>query len=210
MYPVDTFRVHDPAEIRAFVEKNPFATLVATDTSGGLVATHIPLLVQTWGEQIVFRGHVMRQSDHWRALKHSPNVFVVFLGPDAPVLASWQLTKRYGGTWNYQAVHVRGAVLAQDTVALLAHLQELKDRFESSPDHRFSSLPSDYIDALVPMIECFDVVVSDLQCMFKLSQNRGIEEFHRTVQFLRQEGGKAGLVAEEMQARRSHYYPAVG
>ena len=207
VYPLEKFRVTDLAEIRSFVDKNPLATLIATDSSGRLVATHVPLLVQLWGKQIVFRGHVMRKSDHGAALKHSPNVFVSFLGPDAPVLGSWQLTNRFGGTWNYQAVHVRGMVQAQDHATLLAHLEMLKNRFETSPGHKFDSLPQDYIDGLVPMIECFDLVVSEMECIFKLSQNRSIEEFDRTVAQLRHQGGKSALVADEMQTRREKYYP---
>jgi transcriptional regulator len=206
MYPVEDFIVGDPAEIRTFVEKYPFATLVAFDPAGGFAATHLPLLVQSWGEKIVFRGHVMRESDHGRAIHLAPNVFVSFLGPDAPVLGSWQLTKRYGGTWNYQAVHVRGEVQGRERDELLAHLRELKDRFEVHPEHKFSSLPPDYIDALVPMIECIDIVVSDIKCVFKLSQNRGIEEFDRTVAHLKQEGGKSALVADEMLSRREKFY----
>jgi predicted FMN-binding regulatory protein PaiB len=87
------------------------------------------------------------------------------------------------------------------------HLEELKDRFETSPKHKFPSLPPDYVDALLPMIECIDVVVSDLRCIFKLSQNRRIEEFDRTVDNLRLKGGKSALVAEEMQKRRDEFYP---
>lgn len=208
MYPDKKFIVEDLNEVRAFVEKYPFATLVATDSSGGMVATHVPLLVQTWGERIVFRGHVMRNTDHWEAMRNSGNVFVSFLGPDAPILGSWQLTPRFGGTWNYQAVHVQGAVSPQDTAALIRHLEELKDRFETSPDHSFSSLPSGYVDELLPMIECIDVVVADLKCIFKLSQDRSLEEFDRTVHNLRMTGGKSALVADEMQVRRHRYYPS--
>jgi transcriptional regulator len=208
MYPDKQFIVEDQDEIRAFVEKYPFATLVAIGPSGEFVATHVPLLVEHWGEQIVFRGHVMRNTDHWESMKYSSNVFASFLGPDAPVLGSWQLTPRFGGTWNYQAVHVRGAAQGQDDAALVKHLEELKNRFETSPDHRFSSLPIGYVDTLLPLIECFDIVVSDLKCIFKLSQNRRIEEFDRTVDNLRVKGGKSALVAEEMQMRRAKYYPS--
>ncbi|WP_082112883.1 FMN-binding negative transcriptional regulator [Pseudoxanthomonas suwonensis] len=207
MYPDKKFIVEELDEIRAFVEKHPFATLVATDSSGEYVATHVPLLVEQWGEKIIFRGHMMRETDHWEALKHRPHVFVSFLGPDAPVLGSWQLTPRFGGTWNYQAVHVRGIAQSRDCDVLVKHLEELKNRFETSPDHKFSSLPSEYIDALLPLIECFDIVVSDLKCIFKLSQNRKIEEFDRTAGNLRLMGGKSALVAEEMLIRRAEFYP---
>lgn len=207
MYPIEKFLVKDLDEIRAFVARYPFATIVAAEKSGAMVATHVPLLVQSWGERIVFRGHVMRDTDHWTAMKASPNVFVSFLGPDAPILGSWQLTPRFGGTWNYQAVHVRGVVHGQSGATLLAHLEELKDRFETSPGHRFDSLPPDYINGLLPMIECIDIVVTDMKCIFKLSQNRSIEEFDRTVAHLKREGGKAALVADEMESRRTMYYP---
>ena len=207
MYPVPKFWVSDPVEVRAFVEKYPFATLVALGANGGFVATHLPLLVQEWGERMVFRGHVMRETDHGEALQQEPNVFVSFLGPDAPVLGSWQLTPRFGGTWNYQAVHVHGRVERRDRAALMEHLEILKDRFETSPAHRFGSLPPDYVQGLVPMIECIDVVVTDLKCVFKLSQNRSVEEFDRTVWHLRREGGKSALVADEMERRRARFFP---
>ncbi|MEJ2523071.1 MAG: FMN-binding negative transcriptional regulator [Gammaproteobacteria bacterium] len=208
MYPDKKFIVEDLHEVRAFLEKYPLATLVATESSGGFVATHVPLLIQTWDERIVFRGHVMRNTDHWKAMKNSSSVFASFLGPDAPILGSWQLTPRFGGTWNYQAVHVRGAVRGRDTAVLIRHLEQLKDRFETSPDHKFSSLPGGYVDELLPMIECVDIVVADLKCIFKLSQDRSPEEFDRTAHNLRMKGGKSALVADEMQMRRQRYYPS--
>jgi transcriptional regulator len=207
MYSDPKFAVTDPGEIRAFIERYPFATLVAAAPGSGFVATHLPLRVQAWGDSMVFRGHLMRDTDHWRALSRDPKVFLSFLGPDAPVLGSWQLTQRYGGTWNYQAVHANGIVRWLGADALVAHLQDLKDHFESSPGHRFDSLPQDYVSGLLPMIECMDIVVSDLRCLFKLSQNRRVEEFDRTMEGLRARGGQSALVAEEMRQRRRQYYP---
>jgi transcriptional regulator len=208
MYSDETFVVEDREQIRSFLEKYPLATVVTTDANGEFVATHIPLLVEKWEEKsIVFRGHVMRDTDHGRALEKSTPVFVSFLGPNAPILGSWQLTPRFGGTWNYQAVHARGITQGRDASTLILHLEELKNRFETSRDHMFSSLPSDYVNALLPMIQCIDIVVSDLRCIFKLSQNRRIEEFDRTVENLRLRGGTSALVADEMQTRRETFYP---
>jgi transcriptional regulator len=207
VYPVEQFQVNDPNLVRSFIEQHPFATLVATDSSGDLVATHLPLLVEAWGERIVFRGHVMRDSDHGRVLDSGTKVLVCFQGPNAPVLGSWQLTRRFGGTWNYQAVHAQGGVESRDTPTLLAHLETLKNRFETSPDHRFDSLPRDYIDALTPIIRCIDIVVTDLRCIFKLSQNRRVEEFDRTLIELAQQGGQSELVARAMRDLRSRFFP---
>ena len=206
MYPDRKFLVENPVEIQAFIQKYPLATLVASLPDGSFAATHVPLLIQSWGNGVVFRGHIMRESDHWKALKHSTNVFVCFLGPDAPVLGSWQRTERFGGTWNYQAVHAQGVLHGRSREDLVEHLEELKNRFETSADHQFQDLPVDYVDGMLPLIECVDIAVTDLKCIFKLSQNRSIEELDRTIEGLRSEGGQSALVASEMQARRAQYY----
>jgi transcriptional regulator len=206
MYPDKKFLQEDREQIRAFLERYPFATILAVGADGEFAATHLPLLIERWDERTILRGHLMRDTDHWRAIKHAGKVFVSFLGPDAPILGSWQSTPRFGGTWNYQAVQVRGRVEGRDRATLLAHLELLKNRFETSKDHRFDSLPQDYVQALVPMIECIDIVVSDLKCIFKLSQNRKLEEFDRTRDELHRQGGKAALVAAEMQQQRQRFF----
>jgi transcriptional regulator len=207
MYPHTRFQVTDPVELRAFVDTHPFATLVAVGDDGSHAATHLPLLVHHWDESVVLRGHVMLDTDHGRALLRPGPVFACFMGPDAPVLGSWQLTSRFGGTWNYQAVHVHGFVQRRDDATLMAHLEALKDRFEDSPAYRYASLPPDYVPALMPMIACIDIVAERLHGIFKLSQNRRIEEFDRTAAALQARGGKAALVADAMLARRAAYYP---
>lgn len=206
MYPFDVFKVQDQAEIRDFLDEQVFATLIAQDASGGFVATHLPLLIAEWGERIVLRGHVMRASDHGRALREGSRVFAAFLGPHAPILGSWQQTPRFGGTWNYQAVHVHGQVQLRDGETLLDNLKTLKHRFETSPQHQFDSLPQDYIDAMLPAIQCIDLCVTDIQAVFKLSQNRSLAEFDRTAAELALRGGQAALVAEVMRSRRDRYF----
>lgn len=207
MYTDEEFRVTDPEEMRAFVEQQTFATLVAAGPDGRFVATHLPLLIQEWGERTVLRGHVMLDSDHGHVLQHTRNVLVTFLGPDAPVLGSWQSTHRFGGTWNYQALHVQGLVEWRDRETLVEHLRTLKNRFETHPDHRFASLPADYVEGLLPFIGCLDIVATEVSCIFKLSQNRRVEEFDRTAHELDLKGGKSALVAAEMRRRRSGYFP---
>lgn len=202
MYRDPHFQVDDPQVIRAFIDANPFATLVAVDAAGRIAATHLPLLIEQFGTPTILRCHLMRDTDHWCAVTQAKEVFVSFLGPDAPILASWQSTMHFGGTWNYQAVHARAQPVPKDTDTLVRHLQTLKDRFEVSPAHRFEQLPEGYVDALTPMIQCFDLVVTELQCLFKLSQNRSDTEFKQTVAGLTAQGGKSRLLADAMQAWR--------
>jgi transcriptional regulator len=207
MYPFPEFKEGDRDAVIAFVRKYPFAVITGTSGNGRLAATHIPLMVHAIEPELVFRGHVMRQTDHWHAFKENSEVLAVFTGPDAPVLASWQSPAPFGGTWNYMAVHPHGNVSFLPDSDLLENLQALKDRFEESPNHKFDSLPEEYMSRLTPAIECLQIKVEAIDSVFKLSQNRSVEEFDSTVRHLLERGGESALVAEEMFARRGTYFP---
>ena len=201
------FREGDRETIVAFLHRYPLATLTGSDAGGRIVATHVPLLVHSTEPDLVLRGHIMRKTDHWHALKQNPEALAVFTGPDAPVRASWQTVHPFGGTWNYMAAHVRGPVTFLPQADLLEFLETLKNRFEESPDHSYASLPEDYISRLVPGIECLEIRVTELDAVFKLSQNRGLQDFDSTIHHLTAQGGPSALVAGEMLSRRDIYFP---
>ena len=206
MYPLPEFKERDRDAIVAFIEKYPFAMITAIGDDGKLVATHIPLMVHKTEPNLVFRGHIMRRTEHWNAIHAHPEVLVAFTGPDAPVLASWQSPAPFGGTWNYLAVHARGTATFLPEADLLDNLQTLKDYFEESPTHKFDSLPADYLARLVPAIECLEIQVTEVDSVYKLSQNRTLDEFDNTVENLRKRGGESALVAEEMVVRRASFF----
>lgn len=201
------FKETDRQAILAFIRKYPLALVAGAGADGRIAATHIPLLIHQAEPELVLRGHIMRKTDHWHALKENPEVIAVFTGPDAPVMESWQSGGAFGGTWNYMAVHARGTVAFLPESDLLKLLQQLKDQFEESPDHKFENLPEEYISRLVPAIECLEFRVAALDAVFKLSQNRGAVNFDSTVRQLKAIGGESALVAEEMQSRRGGYFP---
>jgi predicted FMN-binding regulatory protein PaiB len=49
--------------------------------------------------------------------------------------------------------------------------------------------------------------VNSVEAVFKLSQNRSRADFEQTIKGLLQKGGESALVAEEMVARRSLFFP---
>ena len=207
MYPLPEFRVKDWEEILRFIEKYPFATLTGSTADGGLVATHIPLLITPHKTELILRGHMMRKTDQWSAFRANRRALAIFSGPNAPILASWQTNGPFGGTWNYQAVHAHGSVRFLSEAELRENLRDLKDRFEDSPDHQFEGLPEDYLSRLIPGIDCFELRVERVEGVFKLSQNRSLEEFDNTVHELRGVGGESALVAEAMRERRRLFFP---
>lgn len=206
MYPMPEFQERNPEAIREFIRKYPLGMVTAAGESG-VVATHVPLLVEGEGTQIRLRGHVMRKTTHWEGFKNSDEVLVAFTGPDAPILASWNANLRFGGTWNYMAVHVRGKLNFLPEADLVEILRDLKDLHEVEPAAKFDHLPPDYVPSLIKAIEGFEIEVASVEAVFKLSQNRSRDDFERTIKELRKKGGESALVAEEMEERRTNFFP---
>lgn len=206
MYPKPEFREHDRAAIVEFMKKHPLA-LVAAAGDAGIAASHVPVLIDDGGEQIKLRAHVMRKTQHWEAFKRAAELFVVFTGPDAPVLESWNSTRPFGGTWNYMAVHARGSARFLAEAELIELLRDLKNLHEVEPAAKFDNLPTEYITALIPAIEGFEITLNSVEAVFKLSQNRSREDFEHTIDALQRKGGESSLVAEEMVSRRASFFP---
>ena len=199
------FQELDPGAIREFIRSHPLGMITAQGGQG-LVATHVPLLVRGEGPVSRLRGHVMRKTPYWEAFGSAPEVLVAFTGPDAPILGSWIEEQPYGGTWNYMAVHLKGKLRYLPQEDLIDILRELKDTYEVDPSHKFEHLAPDYVPSMIRAIEGFEIEVTSVQAVFKLSQNRSESDFERTIEALRQRGGEHALVAEEMSARRSLYF----
>jgi transcriptional regulator len=207
MYPMREFQEHDQQAVIAFMTAHPLGMVTAVNEDGELVATHVPLLVDRSGDSIRLRGHVMRKTDHWRGFHDGRDVLVAFTGPDAPIPESWLEGRPFGGTWNYMAVHARGKLTFLPPSDLIDVLRTLKNQFEPDPSTRFEHLPSAYIDSLIGAIEAFEIEVTGLQAVFKLSQNRTLVDFDHVVSGLRDRGGESALVADEMVARRGLFFP---
>lgn len=199
------FQERDEAAIREFIRKHPLGMVTAaTDT--GLVATHVPLLLDEDDSRIRLRGHVMRKTTHWEGFKSASQVLVAFTGPDAPILESWNTGRPFGGTWNYMAVHVHGTLTYLPETDLIGILRDLKDLYEVDPAAKFDSLPPDYVPMLARAIEGFEIIATSFEAVFKLSQNRSQADFEQTIIQLQGRGGESALVATEMTARRNAFF----
>jgi transcriptional regulator len=207
MYPMPEFQERDIDAILGFVRKYPLGMIAGVGESGQVEATHVPLLLSRDGSEIRLRGHVMRKTPHWSGYKSNSEVLVAFTGPDAPILESWNEKLPFGGTWNYMAVHMRGRLTFLPEEELLGILRDLKDLYEVEPSAKFEHLPADYLARLVPAIEGFEIRVEGLEAVFKLSQNRSERDFDQTLEQLRLRGGESALVADEMESRRSLFFP---
>jgi transcriptional regulator len=183
MYDIPHFKANHHQEVIDFMQAHPFVTICGVDANGLPVATHIPVLIKIENEIITIRGHIMRKQDHTIAFENNNNVLVIFSAPSAFVSANWYTTKNMGSTWNYQTVHARGKMEIKDEQHLRNLLTELTLHFEKNPDAptQVKNLSNEYMEQNMKAVYSFDIVVQDLQHVFKLSQNRD-EASHANIQ----------------------------
>jgi transcriptional regulator len=177
MYNISYFKANNHQEVLDFMQANPFVTICGVDANGFPVATHVPVLIKVDNEIITISGHIMRKQDHTTAFELNKNVLVIFSAPSAFVSANWYTTKNMGSTWNYQTVHARGKMEIKDEVHLRQLLTNLTLHFEKDPESptQVKNLSAEYMEQNMKAIYSFDIIVTDLQHVFKLSQNRDEE-----------------------------------
>src|SRR4030095_1401845 len=178
MYVPASFGVSDQRILESFIDRYAFATLI-TSSPGGLVASHIPIMLRRNEGRGSLIGHVARANDHWRELSGTEDSLAMFHGPHAYVSPSWYATSPAVPTWNYAAVHVYGRANASaDRNFTRTALTELVAKYESSRNKpwRAEDLPPDFLDKLAGAIVAFEMPIEKIEGKFKLGQNRSRED----------------------------------
>ena len=126
----------DPRDVRRTVRENPWALLVSA-TSGGLVASHYPVLLEEDREELSILTHVGRPDELVHELGAGRELLVVVQGPQGYLSPSWYGTPDEGPavpTWNFTALHLTGVPEVLDAEANLRALAALADHLESPVD----------------------------------------------------------------------------
>lgn len=201
MYCLPYFKAEDRKQVIEFMQQNPFVILTGCDADNRPVATHVPLLIKEREGKLFLQGHIMKQTDHHKAFLQNEDVLAIFTGPHAYVSASWYKDQKQGSTWNYVTVHAHGKLRLGEEELLLQVLEELTDHFENNPNSpsRMKHLSKDYVDRLVKAIVAFEIEVTGIENVFKLSQNRDEESYKNIVQQLKQGDDGAKAIAEMME-----------
>lgn len=210
MYHFPYFKELDRQRMLQLIETHPFAFLTSSFASGIPVATQIPVLMEERDGELYLQGHIMRQTDHHKALCENRNALLVFTGPHCYVSASWYSNPSIGSTWNYMSVHVRGEVRWMSDEELVAFMRKLTLTFEKGNTQSltfYDNLPEAFLSKMMPAIAGFEIRASDIQHVFKLSQNRDEASYLNIINKLEAEGGNSALIAAEMRKRREELFP---
>lgn len=178
------YDVTDPNWVRRLIREYPWATIVSM-TSGGLVASHYPVLVSGEGDEIVIETHVGRPDERLHELGQH-EMLMIFQGPHGYISSSWLHDESEAvPTWNFTAVHLHGRpeVLSDDEN--LAVLERITDYFESQlPEPRFlrgTLANSEYADRLAKGTVGFRMRATSWVAKNKLGQSRSLADRERIV-----------------------------
>src|ERR1700728_682367 len=212
MYTPKAFQVEDLAILHAAMKQSELATLVTT-TTRGLVATHLPLLLdETRGEFGTLIGHVSRANVQWRETDPEAEALIIFLGLDAYITPNWYPAKQETGrvvpTWNYSAIHAYGRIaFFEDVEKLRTVVTDLTTKHEASfpAPWQVTDAPAVYIDSQLKAIVGFEFQIGRLEGKQKFNQNRSVEDRAGVIEGLRELGeeGKTQVaeLMEEIESR---------
>jgi len=151
VYLPPAFTEKRPEVLLEHIERYDFGLLV-THGAEGLVASHIPFLIERDGERLHLHGHLARPNPQVGDLARGGEVLAIFHGPHA-----------------YISVQ-----LIEDTEWLRRFLVRLSERHETGNPvaWRMQDLPESYVETMLKGIIGLDILVTRLEGKHKLSQNR--------------------------------------
>ncbi len=193
-----------PEVLIAHMERHDFGLLISHGP-GGLVASHIPFLVERGDDGLHLVGHLARPNPQVAELSDGGEVLAIFSGPHAYISPGWYASGPAVPTWNYVDVHAYGTLrLIDDVDWLRMVLRRLSDRHEarSAEPWKMQDLPEPYMSGMMKGIIGLDIAVARLEGKYKLSQNRPVADRPRIAAALEARGDADAVgVARLMRER---------
>ena len=202
MYNLPYFKEGDQDVVLKFMRDHPFVFLTGVNDESKPIATQVPVFIDEKDGKLFLTGHIMRNTDHHKAFEQNPNVLAVFTGPHVYVSGTWYSNPQQASTWNYMSVHAKGAIRFGNEEDLIAILKRLTLHYENNNTASttiFDNLPSEYTRPLMKAIVAFEVEITSVENVFKLSQNRDEKSFHNIMSKLNEQGSDGKFIAGEMK-----------
>ncbi len=208
MYNFSYFKEKDGATVMQFIRKHPFVMLIGCDASYCPVATQVPVFLEERAGNLYLSGHIQRKTDHHKAMEQNNQVLAVFTGPHTYVSASWYSNPQVASTWNYMSVHAKGTIRFLGDEELLTLLKKTTDHFENNPHSTalVEKMPAEYVHKQMKAIVAFEIAVTGIDHVFKLSQNRDEQSYRAIVDQLNERDADGKEIANEMTQRASQLF----
>ena len=202
MYIPEVYKNENQLDIQNFIHQNGFGILV-NQTNGKLWATHIPLLLEEKDGKQILVGHVSIENPQAESFKTNDEVLVVFSGVHSYISSSWYDHENVP-TWNYLAVHVYGKLKIHSLEETIEALKRLVDKYEAKSEKpvRFEDLSKKTMLQARGIIS-FEIEITSIEAMKKLSQNRDDKNYQNIISKLEKSNDFQSIeVAKEMKKNR--------
>jgi len=209
MYNLPYFKEEDAEVVLQFMREHPFVFLTGVNEENKPVATQVPVFIDEKDGKLFLTGHIMRNTDHHKAFEKNRNVLAVFTSPHVYVSATWYDNPRQASTWNYMSVHAKGMIRFGNEEDLMAILKRLTLHYENNNTNSttiFDNLSSEYTGPLMKAIISFEVEITSIENVFKLSQNRDEKSFQNIMDKLNEQGSDGKFIAAEMKKRQQQLF----
>lgn len=193
MYIPKAFEISDKQEIFSFIENHAFGQLISL-VNGKLFATQLPFLLSE--DKKVLLGHIAKQNPQHVDISQQ-EVLVTFQGAHDYISPAWYASPGVP-TWNYQAVHVYGEC---SVISDIEKLKQIVDTLTQKYEAKFEKpWQPNYKAELLSAIVGFEIHITDMQCKYKLSQNRSEQDKVQVIEHLEKQGSL--VLAKEMRRKR--------
>ena len=200
MHIPEHFRASDAEALIERLARRSAGLLITIGGDGSLCAAHAPILWDASAK--IARGHIARANPQWR--QGAGKGLLVLSGAEAYISPGWYASKAEHGkavpTWNYEAVHLTGAVgwfdKRERLEAVVRDLSALHEGGREQP-WGLDDAPRDYIDAMLRGIVGFELRAEKVEAKRKLSQNKSGADIEGVLNGLEAE---ADVGAREMAA----------
>lgn len=171
MHPNPAFRQMPQDNSLAFARERAFGVLSVNHVDGPLIS-HIPFLVSDDGGSVDL--HLVRSNPILQALP--ARAVIAISGPDSYISPDWYGAPDQVPTWNYVAVHLRGALepLPQDQIRGLIDRQTayFEDILTPKTPWTSAKMTPDVLERMMRTIVPCRMQISDVQSTWKLNQNK--------------------------------------
>lgn len=203
MYIPDLYKNENPEEIRSFLKNNSFGILV-NQTEGKLWGTHIPLELETnlEGKEVLF-GHISKENPQGNSFANHNEVLAIFNGPHSYISSSWYDHENVP-TWNYIAVHIYGKIRIIAGEEMMLAMKKLVDKYEAASKNpvKIENLSPETMRQ-IKGITAFEIEITEIQAVKKLSQNRDDYNHNAILSELeKQNSYNANTIAQAMKTER--------
>lgn len=209
MYDLPYHKENNPVVIKQFIDRYPFAFLTGCDSTNAPIATQVPLFIEEHNDRQVLRSHIMKNTDHHKAFLHNPNVLAVFTGPHTYVSGTWYSNPYIASTWNYMSVHVKGVMRFVDDAGLEDVLRKTTLHFENynrDSTTIYDNLPAEFKKRVMCAIVAFEIEITEIKNVFKLSQDRDQASYQNIIAKLKEQDEAGRAIAHEMQIRMADLF----